>query len=188
MSLLVLIDGGYLKAVGKLQGKRADLAKLPLWVLEQVQRHNHGQPATLLRTVYYDCPPYQSTPPTPEEKQRTKSFDSFRRYLENLPKFEVRLGRLVKRYDGKGQPFFEQKRVDVLLATDLLYYAFLGRVTDIALVAGDADFIPAVQRAHDAGVRIWLVHGPGAARDLYRLVDGRIPLLDEHGAVRYPTL
>ncbi len=190
MSLLILIDGGYLKAMAKIAHARANFKEFPRWVLEQVQQRNQGQPRSLLRTIYYDCAPYQSNPPTAEERSRYQGFTRFRNFLENLPKFEVRLGRLVKRYREDGTSYFEQKRVDVLLAIDLVYYALSGHVSDIALVAGDADFVPAVQRAKEAGVRIWLFYGSRNAMssDLHRLADDRIPLLDKNQRALFPKL
>lgn len=180
MSLLILIDGGYLKRIAPVP---ADLARFPQWVVGVIQGSTSCQSIDLLRTIYYDCPPYQSSPPTPDERTRAQRFDKFRSFLEHLPRFEVRLGRLVRRLNERGEISFEQKRVDVLLVVDLLYYSLSGRVSDVALVAGDADFIPAVQRVKDAGVRVWLFHGrrSSVAAELYRLVDERIPLLDESG-------
>ena len=94
MSLLILIDGGYLKATAKFaHNVRADFSKFPGWVLGEVQQYNHGFPKTLLRTIYYDCAPYQSTQPTPQEQQRLRAFTRFHHFLEQLPKFEVRLDR-----------------------------------------------------------------------------------------------
>ncbi len=69
----------------------------------------------VLRTYYYHCPPFQSNPPTPEERERFSRADKCHKYLERLPRYEVRLGRLARRYDDRGRLAFEQKRVDIKL-------------------------------------------------------------------------
>ena len=61
----------------------------------------------LLRTYYYHCPPYQSNPPTEEQKQRTSSRDRFFTALTRLSRFQVRLGKLAFRgTTAEGAPIF----------------------------------------------------------------------------------
>lgn len=68
--------------------------------------------------------------------------------LNRLPRFEVRLGRLARRGPDKhNQYHFEQKMVDVLLSIDLVALSTKGRITDVILVAGDSDFVPAIEVA-----------------------------------------
>ncbi len=185
---IVLIDAGYLNHIAKTTGSQPDLAKLPAWVGGQIAAQLNGGHLTLLRVFYYIAPPYQHHPPTPADRQRLQKFNKFRQFIESLPQYEIRLGRLALHYDKRGKPIFEQKRVDVLLATDMLSYALTGRVSDIALFAGDSDFIPAVEKAKRAGVRVWLFHGPRKTyhNDLYKISDGRISLVRKHNKPRYP--
>ncbi|MGI6185051.1 MAG: NYN domain-containing protein [Brevibacillus sp.] len=107
----VFIDGGYLDNVLLHYGKaKIDYEKM-------VQDLTGENP--LLRAYYYHCLPYQSAEPTPEEKQKFSSAERFLRRLSRLNSFTVRKGKL--QYRGKtddGKPLFEQKRVDVALATD----------------------------------------------------------------------
>jgi hypothetical protein len=58
----VFIDGGYLTNVLRGLGKpRLDYAQFALWAAEGCQ---------LFRAYYYDCLPYQSASPSPEERAR----------------------------------------------------------------------------------------------------------------------
>jgi len=93
-------------------GARINYAKLPGRLLP------NG--LDLLRTYYYCCPPYQSNPPTTEEKERKSKFDRFHAVLENIPRFQVRVGKLAYRgMDATGKKHFEQKRVDTVSYTHL---------------------------------------------------------------------
>src|SRR5271157_6342043 len=51
----------------------------------------------LLRTYFYDCLPYQDNPPTPEQKEFYSKRQSFVEAIRRIPRFEVRLGKLVRR-------------------------------------------------------------------------------------------
>lgn len=129
----------------------------------------------LLRTYYYCCPPYQSNPPTNEEKERKSKFDRFHAVLENIPRFQVRLGKLAFRgFDATThQPRFEQKRVDILLGVDLVHLASKGQIAEAILVAGDSDFLPAIEAAKDEGVLFRLYHGKLPHRDILMAADER---------------
>jgi hypothetical protein len=63
--------------------------------------------------------PYQSNPPTYEEKSRYSNAHKFIQSLKKKPRFEVRLGRLQKTHSGTGIEY-SQKGVDVMLAVDLV--------------------------------------------------------------------
>jgi hypothetical protein len=68
--------------------------------------------------------PYQSNPPTPEEQKRYAGRHRFITRLSLLPRFEVRLGRLVYRgVDETGEPIFQQKRVDCMIGVDMAILA-----------------------------------------------------------------
>lgn len=114
----------------------------------------------ILRTYYYNCLPYQSNPATIEERERFSRAQSFCRALERLPRYEVRLGQLAFRgRRDDGQPIFVQKRVDIMLGVDLAILAGTRQITHAALLAGDSDFLPAVQAAKQQGVLVTLWHG-----------------------------
>src|SRR3990172_12167767 len=102
-------------------------------------------PDTVLRTYYYHCLPYQSDPPTEEQKGRYASMHKFTTRLKELPRFEVRLGRLVYRgNDLHGNPIFQQKRVDNMIGVDMTLLAAKGKVDRVAIFTGDSDYIPSI--------------------------------------------
>ena len=111
-----------------------------------------------LRTYYYYCMPYQSTPPTDEERERYARADKFVYNLRKLKRFEVRLGKLIF---IPGIKDFIQKRVDVLLSVDLVRMSWDHQIDKAILVTGDSDFVPAIQAAKDAGVVTVLYYSRG---------------------------
>jgi uncharacterized LabA/DUF88 family protein len=131
----------------------------------------------ILRTYYYNCPPFQSSTPTQEEKDRFARAQSFFTALDRLPRFEVRLGRLAHRgLDENGQPILMQKRVDIMLGVDLALLSGKNQITHASLLAGDSDFIPAVVAAKSQGVLVRLYHGRKSHKDLWDCVDERFPI------------
>lgn len=132
----------------------------------------------LLRTYYYHCAPYQSPTPTDEERERKAKFDRFHYALQSIPRYEVRLGKLEYRgIDAETKrPRFEQKRVDILLGVDLTRLAAKGHISDAILLAGDSDFLPAVEASKAEGVLFRLYHGKNPHGDLRLMADERIQI------------
>jgi len=100
-----------------------------------------------LRTYYYHCLPYQSSPPTAQESQKYASMRMFLSTLERLSRFEVRLGKIAK----YGQDPPRQKQVDALLAIDLVRLTAKQQISKAILVVGDGDHVPAVKSAKEEG-------------------------------------
>lgn len=150
---VVFLDGAYFAKILKSEfGElRVDFLKLSDKVCEDSER---------LRTYYYWCMPYQSNPPTQEERERYSRADKFINYLRRLPRFEIRLGKL-SRTSGE----FVQKRVDILLAVDLVRMSWGKQIGRAVLVTGDSDFVPAVQAAKDAGVLTQLYYSEDSIHD-----------------------
>ncbi|MGE5569195.1 MAG: NYN domain-containing protein [Rhodospirillales bacterium] len=123
--------------------------------------------------------PYQGNPPTPEESARYAAKHKFTTALSLLPRFEVRLGRLVHRgVDGNGKPIFQQKRVDCMIGVDMALLAGKGKITHAAIFTGDSDLIPAIESVKREGVIVTLWHGgitpeSRPSSELYALVDER---------------
>ena len=149
----VLIDGGYFaKVLEKNFGRpRVDFYKFSEMVCGGYER---------LRTYYYTCMPYQSNPPTEEERRRYSAMNRFIYALQKLPRFEVRLGKL----SWAGEELV-QKRVDILLAVDLARLSWGKQIEKAILVTGDSDFVPAVITAKDAGVLVQLYYSPNSVHD-----------------------
>ncbi len=117
---------------------------------------------SILRAYYYHCPPYVSPEPTDEEIARMQAKERFFRALSNIPRFQIRLGKLVFRGNNdQGYPIFIQKLVDVMLSVDMVQLSATRQINRVILVAGDNDFLPAVEAVKQLGVLVSLLHGPG---------------------------
>lgn len=182
--LAIFLDGGYLSKVCQAANTSPDFAKLTTEISQRIDAQT-SEPVDLLRTLYYNCPPYQSSKPTEEEGARYGRAQQFYASLTRLSRFDVRLGRLEYRgLDTSGKKIFQQKRVDLMLGLDVASLSGKHQIQHAAIVAGDSDFLPAVQLAKQEGVCVWLVHGPGRApgrpstyhQDLWDAVDERIEM------------
>lgn len=169
----VFLDGGYIEKVLRFDHSQAsiDFAK---------SSQEMAAPDELLRAYYYHCLPYQSNPPTQEEKERYSSRHRFTTALGFLPRFEVRLGRLAYRGIGAdGKPIFQQKRVDCMLGVDMALLTAKGKITNVAIFTGDSDLIPAVEAAKRESVLVTLWHGSlisddtKPSRELFEIADER---------------
>lgn len=169
----IFIDGGYLDYVlsdlglfGKVDYKAfADALK---------------GPGDLLRAYYYHCLPWQSPQPTQQESQRFANMQKFLAAIDRTPRYMVRQGKLaVRGARPDGSQIFEQKQVDILLATDIVLLSAKRQVGEIIIVSGDSDFLPAVKIARDEGVVVRLAHGLGKNRphnELWDAADERVEL------------
>lgn len=166
--IAIFIDGAYLQFVLK---EEFNSPKIDFTLL--AQKVASGK--EILRTYFYDCLPYQSPTPTQDERDRFGKKQRFFAALEKNPRFQVRQGRLELRgNDNRGRPIFEQKRVDILLGVDLALLAAKHLITDAAILAGDSDFLPAIEAAKAEGVVVHLYHGKAPHRDLVSCCDERI--------------
>jgi uncharacterized LabA/DUF88 family protein len=163
---VVLLDGGYIDALNRdiFGRKRINYQRLSEELCEP--------DCVRFRTYYYNCPPYQNDPPTPDQRQRKASYDRFIHRLRRRPRFIVREGilRLISRI-----PFdVEQKGVDVLFACDLVRLAARNVIQKAIIVAGDSDYVPAVNIAKEEMVITELVYVPGrCSPHLYNICDER---------------
>ena len=88
-----------------------------------------------------------------EEPERFKDQDKFFKSVAAIPYTELRLGRLVYTNQWPNSPPFE-KGVDVQLATDMITHAFKNNYDVAILVAGDNDFVGALQAVKDNGKHV----------------------------------
>ena len=150
--------------------------------IHEIVADNTAEPLDLLRTYYYDCPPYQANPPTPDQAYRVSRAREFFAELRDFRSFSVREGRLAFRgYNSAGQPIYQQKGVDLLLGLDFALLSAKHQITHAAVVSGDSDLIPAFDAAQQEGIKVWLIHGPppSYASELWRKADERLPLTEE---------
>jgi len=113
------------------------------------------KPDRRFRTYWYHCPPWQSDPPTQEERERFGNYQQFKDALSYLPRFKIREGRLQK-VDGD----FKQKHVDIMLAVDAIKLASTGKIDRAILITGDSDFVPVVEGIDGTGVTTTLCYDP----------------------------
>ena len=169
----IFIDGAYLDRLlhDEFRGARVDYRRLS---------ERMAGSAIVLRTHYYDCPLYQEATATLEQRRRYSTQRRFFEALERLPRYTVRLGRLERRgADERGNPRYVQKRVDILLGLDLALLAAKGRIQEAAILAGDSDFIPAIDVAKREGVVVRVFHGQNLHSELWREADERTRITQE---------
>lgn len=169
--LSIFIDGGHYNALQRYHLTNFNF----LYFVQEIQKHL-PQPADLLHIFYYDCLPYTSTDSSPEELEALYKRRSYFNFLRSQPAVRVREGTVVKRTLEDGRVVFQQKRVDLLLGLDIAEECSKKLMTHLALIAGDADFVPAVEFASHKGVQVWLIHGPRELHSdaLWSAADGRI--------------
>ena len=155
MRAAIFIDGGYILKQVKYHRIEPDYTRFSDYFLKALRE---SVPLDLMRCYFYYCPPWMSEEPSEEERRRLEAYEEFVEDLENIDRWAVRVGKLEKRFDGTNE-YFEQKRVDVLLSCDLVRHAAAGHIQHAILIAGDSDFIPAVEAAKDSGVTITLFAG-----------------------------
>jgi uncharacterized LabA/DUF88 family protein len=137
------VDGAYLREGSKSMGQTEFID--PWLILKELTHHLAMGNPQVLRASYYDANSDDATTPTRPDLQ------TYWDKVKRLPDTELRFGSLRAKSRKTPQ---QQKGVDVLLAVDMVVGAFT-RIFDIAiLIAGDADFIPAVQEVRRRGVRV----------------------------------
>lgn len=186
--LAIFIDGGYLSKLAEHEfGVWVDYEKFSEEVRAAIAAKTL-EPLDLLRAYYYDALPYQSNPPTEDEMRRFSQRHRFFEAVKRLPRYAVREGWVMYRgNNGRGEPIFQQKQVDLLLGLDFALLAGKHQITHACVVSGDSDLLPAFEIAQREGILVWLVHGPRVSRhdgsstfaeDLWETADDRL-LLDD---------
>ena len=205
--LAIFIDGAYLSNVFEKQfdGHEINYEALPGWISAQFGLTK----SDVMRTYYYDClslnidenfikrnkprGEYCESCLVQVSANKVREKRELLERLENLPRFDVRLGRLGfrgwKKWKpenencihnfNKRSPYLRQKGVDLLIAVDLVHFASTQRISVAALLAGDADFVPAVEVVKMHGLVVKLVHGGKENpphTDLLRACDERIEI------------
>jgi uncharacterized LabA/DUF88 family protein len=150
------------------------------------------------RTYYFDALPYRphNNPSGPQsqahatkqaELKRIARFDRFT-VREGYCTLAEKRGRISGRPNAPLERFetVEQKLVDVLLATELTRIAWSREAQHVSLIAGDADFVPAIQAAKNAGALVRLYYFRGGTTSygdrLFDEADERFdlrPILDD---------
>ncbi len=106
-----------------------------------MSKDNSGQREIgLARVLYYDARPDQ-------EDSNPSAIEEYWKAIELLPETEVGFGAL------RGRPR-RQKKVDGLIAVDMMVGAFTNLFQVAVLVAGDSDFVPVVNEVRRRGVMV----------------------------------
>jgi uncharacterized LabA/DUF88 family protein len=101
----------------------------------------------LIRIYYYNAKVGQK-----EEPERYKQQQAFFAVVNTIPYSELRLGRLVYTNWPSVPPY--EKGTDVQLATDMITHNFKNNYDVAILVAGDSDYVGAVQAVKDNGKHV----------------------------------
>jgi uncharacterized LabA/DUF88 family protein len=101
----------------------------------------------LVRTYYYNAQVGYK-----EEPERYKRQQRFFADVTAVPYTELRLGRLVYINWPNTPPY--EKGVDIQLATDMITHSFKNNYDVAVLVAGDNDFVGALQSVKDNGKNV----------------------------------
>ena len=118
----------------------------------------------LFRTYYYNV--LQDPTQRPDSYQEQQEFLGI---LRKTPYLEVRLGS-TKMLQGVSV----EKGIDVMLATDLLYFAWNDFYDVAVLVSGDSDFAYALQAVKNMGKHVEVAYfESGVSKDLLNIADDR---------------
>jgi len=101
----------------------------------------------LIRTYYYNAEVGRK-----EEPERYKDQQKFFAGITAIPYTELRLGRLVYNNWPSTPPY--EKGVDIQLATDMITHSFKDNYGVAILVAGDNDYVGALQAVKDNGKNV----------------------------------
>lgn len=118
----------------------------------------------LFRIYYYNA--LQDPTQYPDSHREQQEFLDI---LRKTPCLEVRLGGMKK-----AQGIAVEKGVDIMIATDLLYFAYGGFYDVAVLVSGDADFAYALQAVKNMGKHVEVAYfESGVSKDLLDVADNR---------------
>ena len=178
---IVFIDGSWLykcrSALFNRLGEEnfeIDYAKLPKLVCEDVA-NTLDEDISLVRTMYF------GTVPSIRSGFNTSKQYSFYDFLERSCGYDTHIHEVDV---GNEEARSSCGWVDVSIATNLVYYAALPAVMDIAIVFGDSfDLAPALRRVRSLGKRVQLVGMSNAvAHDNPRISDFPTIYLDDHAS------
>ncbi len=138
--LMIFIDGSNLYHSLKGYFKRTDIDIGKFCQKLQGKRR-------LIRIYYYNAIVGRK-----EEPERYQHQQAFFASVRAIPYCELRLGRLVY-FNWPNTPPLE-KGVDIQLTTDLLTHSFKNNYDVAVLVAGDSDYVGALQAVKDNGKNV----------------------------------
>ncbi len=189
MNAHCFVDGGYLRAISKKEEKplvdpRTLANNIAYSKLVQFWRTPRSKETSkefvgamrvkvgLSRVIYYDAKP---------EEDRDPAITEYWKAVELLPDTETKFGRI------RGRPL-RQKGVDALIAVDMLTGAFNSLFEVGILVAGDADFVPIVERVQSMGAMVLVAAEERSLADELRRAADRVWIIDPQMQSDLPSL
>lgn len=162
----LFLDGGCLRArIRDIATRYCEGAPLILNWLNLAGGHR--------KIFYYDALPARK-PNQPDEtfEAERKEVEDLHAKLATLDRFRVNEGDTRYR-KGRG---LEQKKVDVMIAVDMMIHTIRRNMSEATLLAGDADFTPLLNALSNEGMFVTLMHPPTASKDLLAAADARHPI------------
>lgn len=151
--VLVFIDAGFLSKLNKHFGGGAPM-RYNLLKLANTLASKEGM--IFHKLFYYTAPPFQSTNPSKDERERRERYDSFKAKFMGNDEMVFREGRCQKINQG-GKIVYKQKGVDTLLTMDLMTIPMKHHKTkNVILIASDSDFVPVISELRGMGIDIHL--------------------------------
>jgi uncharacterized LabA/DUF88 family protein len=172
--VFAFVDGAHIrKAAEAGRAELPDPADLAGRIMIQVKHRHMGRLSqedyekyAIRRTLFFDA--------RPEDTDSDPALDNYWRQVELLPDVEMGWGsvRGVKRSR-------RQKRVDTLLSVAMIVGAYQKLFETALLIAGDEDYVPAVDEVRRLGVRVILgaftSAATGVSDTLVQSVDRYVP-------------
>lgn len=164
----LFIDGGCLRATLASLGERYS-CDLPIELNYQALANGYS------KTFFYDAVPIKEA----HEDQsafdaRTADQRALLDHLNSLDRYHVYEGDARKRRSKGG---LEQKKVDILIAVDMLTHTFRRNMHEATLLTGDVDFKPLIDALVREGMFVNLWYPPRhTSKELMSAADARIPL------------
>ena len=151
---LIFIDAGFLSKLNKHFGN-GKYIKFDLFKFCKVLAKKQG--LFCKHIFYYTAPPFQSTPPTTEERKRKENYDRFISKLSKNKMITIREGRCQRVKNDDGNFEFYQKGVDTLMTMDLISVPLkFDNIKKVILIVCDSDFVPVIKRLREIGIKVIL--------------------------------
>ena len=161
---MIFIDASNLNKSAEYLGFKIDYKKFKQF-FERFLEHNGFR---LVRPYYYSVEDKDSSQPI------------FHSKLRNLG-YELKIQEIIKTNSK-----YEEKEIDIKIATDLLYFGFNNSYDLALLCTGDKDFLPAIERIKDLGKWVYIAaFEHSCAENLLKISDHFINLSECKNEIEY---
>jgi uncharacterized LabA/DUF88 family protein len=151
---IVYIDSGFLSKLSRHFGNGKYLKHDAINMSKILSKK---QNLSCRHIFYYTAPPFQSNPPTDDQRRRKEGYDRFKVKISHFKELTFREGRVQKVKDENGQEIYKQKGVDTLIVMDLMrLITDFPNIKNIILIACDSDFVPTIEYLKKLGIVVLL--------------------------------